>query len=163
MGIEVAVASLAITAGSAYMQYQAAQDQKDALEDQARASRAQFEAQQRRADIENARSMRQAVRQARAARSVVVNAGANSGTLTSSGVQGGVASIGSQLNSNLSYIGDIAETNAEIAAASLASNQAQIAQGQASAEGAQWGAIGSLSSTIFQASGGFRTIGKSVS
>lgn len=145
MGLEtIAIVGLGIAGASAYMQYEAAKDQ-------ASATRRAAEAEQRRADIQNARAVRQSIRQARIARGTVVNTGANAGTSQSSGVLGGVASVGSQLNSNVDYLNQSTAVAKEYASA-------QADAGAAAGEAAQWGALGNLGGTIFSSAGGFQTI-----
>lgn len=140
----IAIIGLAVSAAGAYMQHEAAQDAADA-------QRSQADAEQRRADIQHARQVRAAVRQARVARGSIINQGALGNTSQSTGVLGGVASVGSQLNSNLSYLNESAANAKDYAAAS-----ARI--GEAQADAATAGAIGSLGGTIFSGAGGFKTI-----
>lgn len=54
--------------------------------------------------LEQQREKRETIRSSRIARGRAINAGATQGVLDSSGVQGGVGSIGSQLNFNLSFL-----------------------------------------------------------
>jgi hypothetical protein len=143
----------------------AAEDQSAALQAQARAQREQFALEQRKADIANARTVRQAVRQARVARAAIINAGGNTGTLGSSGVQGGASSVGAQLSSNLDFFGTMAGLNRSVTDTqidqSVAAERAGVAGGRiavANAESAAWGAMGQLGGTIFHDFGGFKKI-----
>jgi len=99
MGIETALAAatLAVSAGSAYT---ASQNQRRAVSAQNAANRAQ----QEQANLQFARQQRDAIRQARIARANATNAAATQGALDSSGSMGGLASIQSQLGSNLSFL-----------------------------------------------------------
>lgn len=158
------VAGVALMAAGAYKQYEAAGDQADAIRqgnEEARIGRErQMAAEQRRADLQAARSVRQAVRQARIARSMVVNAGANTGSLNSSGVAGGASSVGAQARENLNFINQSLDINSEVTAAQMqqanAFGEMQTKVADAQAESAQWGAIASLGGTIFSAGGGFK-------
>jgi hypothetical protein len=137
-------ASLALAAVSTVMQYEAAQDQKDASE-------RQFEAERRKADIQNVREVRNQIRQQRMTAGAIEAQGANAGVSGSSGVMGGIASTQSQLAGNISYMGDVDRQNRAI-------GQAQVDMGAAQAAGAQWGAVGALGGTIFNSQGGFKTL-----
>jgi hypothetical protein len=161
--------------------------QTAAIEDQAAAVRERAGLEQKRADIQNARTVRDAVRQSRIARARVMNTGANSGTMGSSAVLGGTGSIQSQLYSDLGYFGQLQQINEDVYATQLteseanvrgakAQGRAYIAQGQASAatavaqgygqaqmavaqaRGQQGAAFANLGATIFNATGGYRTI-----
>lgn len=160
MGIETAVAviGLVIAGAGAYSQHEAGQDQKDALKKQGNLQREQFELERRKADIESARNARSAVRQARIARASIINAGADSGTLTSSGVQGGASSVGSQLEGNLDFFNTMHGLNEQIISTQAERGDAVIAGGQAQADSAKAGAIGAIGGTVFGAAGGFKTI-----
>lgn len=79
--------------------------------------------QKQRADTRRAR--RQALREARIARGSVVNQGANSGVLGSSGALGAVASINSQAGSNFGYLSQTQNINAGIGAANQSAISAQ--------------------------------------
>jgi hypothetical protein len=170
--VSIAIVGLGFQAASFVMNQGAKDDQADAARAQAAATERQAEAQrkqaeiaQRKADMDNARATRAAIRQSRIARASVMNTGANAGTFNSSGVLGGVGSIGSQLGSNMGYFTGQQDANAQITAAQgqqadaiiaggYAAADAQVAQGNA----AQAGAIGGLGQSIFNAAGGFKTI-----
>lgn len=175
MGISttvLAVAGFAASAFSAIQQMDAAEDaaqaqreQGEAMNRQAAAQREQFELNKRQSDIENARSVRTAVRQARIARAAIINSGANAGALQSSGVEGGAGSIGSQLGGNLTYFGQMGTLNNQVIDTQIrqgaAASDAGAAQGRAAVaqqESASWGALGSLGGTVFSGAGGFKTI-----
>jgi hypothetical protein len=136
----------------------AQKEQTQAIERQAVEVRRQAELEQRRADIQNARQIRMAMRQARIARASVVNTGANAGTLGSSGVLGGVASIGSQFEANRSFMGQMGQISDATTESQARAGVAVGEQAVAGAEGAAWGALGQLGGTIFEAGGGFKTI-----
>jgi hypothetical protein len=107
---------------------------------QAKAGRQQqraFEAEQRRAEIENVYKARQAVRQARVAQAQMESQAALTGGVGGSAAAGGVASVQSQLGGNLNYMASIAEEN-------TASAKAQMAAARASTNAAIAGTIGSF-------------------
>lgn len=156
----VALVGGIVSGVSAYKQYEAGKDAADATRRQADETRRQGQIAQRQADIQNARQMRAAVRQARIARASVVNTGANAGTLTSSGVTGGVSSIGSQLQSNLTTFNQLDQFNDEAVASQTAAGVAAADATIAKAESAQWGALGQLGGTVFEGAGGYKTIFK---
>lgn len=118
--------------------------------EQGRQQKKAYQAQKRRADIENVRSVREQIRQARIAQANILNQGATGGTMGSSGVQGGIASVGSQLAGNLSYMQDIAEQNA-------AYNDAMIGASNAGIVGAVAGTIGGAALGM---AGGWQQVGK---
>jgi len=132
MGIEVAIGAMVLgTAGSLYNTNQARKQSKEAAR-----------AEQRRAEVQNIREVRSQVRAARMAQASIANAGAVSNTLGSSGVQGGIASVGGQLAGNLGYMSDIARENTSIFNSS-------VKAAQYSSNAAMFGQIGQLGSTIF--------------
>lgn len=81
------------TGGSLYASSQAAKQQKRSL---------QFQQEQQKLAL--ARERREQVRQARKARAAIQAAAAGAGVTSSSGLEGGVSSVGSQLSSNLNYL-----------------------------------------------------------
>lgn len=90
-----------------------------------KATKESARAEQRRAEVQNIRNVRQSIREARLAQGSLVSQGAAAGTLGSSGVAGGMSSISSQLGSNLNYLSQIAEENTSIFNSSLKSAQYQ--------------------------------------
>lgn len=123
-GVELAL--LGATAGTVYSTTQ-----------QASASKRQYAAEQKKAEIQNVRSQRQQIRSARAAQASMMNVAAQTGGMGGSGLAGGTSSVSSQLGSNLEYMGQIAQQNTAI--------------GNAAGDAAQWGAT----ATIFGAVGSF--------
>jgi hypothetical protein len=154
----IAMVGLAVAATGAYMQYEAGQDAKAANNRMADAQRQQAQLAQRQADINNARQVRTAVRQARIAQAALVNQGATHGTMTSSGVQGGVASVIAQNSSNMDYYASMREINGGVTATQVEQAGAQADLGAAQATAATGGALGSLGGSIFNGAGGFKTI-----
>jgi hypothetical protein len=140
------------------MQYQSAQEQKGASKRQAEESRVQAGLEQKRADIQNTRQLRTALRQSRISRANVENAGANAGTSNSSGVLGGVASIGTQSAANVGFFGQMGELSSQITASNQRQGNAAADYGQAAGDAAIWGAFGSLGNSVFQGAGGYKTI-----
>jgi hypothetical protein len=101
-----------------------------------------YQAEERRAEVQNVRNVRQQIRSARLAQSAMTNRAAQTGGVGSSALAGGTSSVGAQLSGNLSYMGDIAEQNTAI-------GQATISAARASSNAAIFGQIGQLSGTIF--------------
>ena len=132
-GAAGAVAGAAIGSSLAGMQ-----QQKQAAKAQERA----YQAEQRRAEVQNVRAVRQQIRQARLAQGSMTNVAALTGGVGSSGLAGGISSVGSQLAGNLGYMSDIAEQNAAIASA-------QIQSARAMSNAAVYGTIGNIAGTIF--------------
>lgn len=162
----VAVGGLAASAYGTYQQGRSAKELGKITAASGAAQQAamnrQFEAEQRRADIQNARSVRSAVRQARIARAAVVNAGANANTLTSSGVAGGVSSIGAQLEGNLTDFSALNRENQAVLASQREQGdiaiQTGIATGNLKADAAQTQAVADIAGSIFNVVGGGKTI-----
>lgn len=108
-----------------------------------KAAREQARAEQRRADIQNVRSVRQSIREARLAQASLESQGAVSGALMGSGVAGGLSSVASQLGGNLNYISQIAEENTNIF-------NAQIAGARAASNATIFGQVGQLAGGIYK-------------
>lgn len=140
----VAVGGLALSAGSKVMEYQAQKKQQSEMKRQAELAK-------RKADIENARALRQSIRQSRLQQGSLVNQGAAAGALMSSGVQGGQSSILAQQGANQSYFGEVGTINRE----NVNSN---VRMGEAQYSAQTWGTLGSLGGTIFSGAEGFKTI-----
>jgi len=102
-----------------------------------------FKAEQRKAEVQNIRGVRQQIRQARLAQGAMTNVAAQTGGMGSSALAGGTSSVGAQLAGNLGYMSDIARENTAI-------SQATIASARASSNAAIYGQIGQLSGTIFK-------------
>ena len=139
MGITAVIAATT----AVYSTYQ----QSKAMDRAAAASERQFKASEQKAEVQNTRSIRQQIRQARAAQAGMTNVAAQTGGIGSSGYAGGMASVSSQAASNIGYMSQIAQAN-------TAYGQAGVEASYAQADAATWGAIGSLSGTIFNAAGG---------
>lgn len=115
------------------------------------AAQRQYEAEQRKSEVQNIRSVRQQIREARLAQASMTNVAAQTGGMGGSGLAGGVGSVGSQLASNLDYMQQIAEQNTAI-------GEAAAAGAQATSNAAVYGAVGKLGGTIFDAMGGPRAL-----
>lgn len=133
-------------------QQQAADEQKKAREEQKAAQDAQAAA-ERRAQI----------REERVKRARVVQASQNTGVGDSSGEIGGVGSSATQLGSNLGF--NIGQREAASNISDYNQNAADFLSSAQSSmnSAANWGQVGSLGTSIFQAGGGFNTLGKAVS
>jgi hypothetical protein len=90
-----------------------------------RAQKAQFRAEERRAEVQNIRAVRQQIREARMTQASMTNVAAQTGGMGGSGLAGGTSSVGAQLAGNLSYMSDIADQNTAITNAAIAGAQAQ--------------------------------------
>jgi hypothetical protein len=95
--VAILVASLAVSAGSAYS---ANQNQRRAVSSQ----NAALTAQREQNELQAARQRRDVIRTSRVARARATNAAASQGVMGSSGNLGGLASIQAQLGSNLSFL-----------------------------------------------------------
>lgn len=94
------------------------------------------------------RERRDAIRAARMTAGSLIQTGENQGASGTSAALGGLGSIESQLNSNLSFL----DTNTSLAnRAGAAAGQARSAQNAAS----NWGQVTQLGMTVFSAAGGF--------
>lgn len=143
----------------------AASRQATALEGQGAEQRKQFEAQQRIADIQNARARAEQARKARVARAQVINQGALTGTLNSSGVQGGTGSIQTQAASSIGEFSAVGNEQGNIIESQKAQASFVTSGGQAQADIVKAGAtsavgqnIFNLGAEMFKAAGGYRTI-----
>lgn len=119
----IAGVGAASAVGSAYAQSRQASSMR-------RANRAQ----QRQADIANARERRAAIRAARVARASVESQAATTGIVGSSSVAGSVSNITSATNENLSFL----DQNQQLMAKASAANR----------QAASWAATGSVFDTI---------------
>jgi len=98
MGVEtLLIAQLAVAGYGAY-------ESRRLQGKSVRAQNVAMEAQQQQADLQAARQRRDAIRTARVAAARATNAAATQGAFGSSGSLGGLASIQSQLGSNLSFL-----------------------------------------------------------
>lgn len=136
----LAIASLVIAAGSAYMSHQ---DQVAARKEQkkAAATAAAENAAQQQADIRNQ------VRSQRVRTAQIIQASSNSGTLGSSGEIGGTSALASQVDSNVATISRNANSQAGVAANQ---NAASGYLGNAQT----WGAVGQIASSSFSSLSG---------
>lgn len=142
-GISVGTAIVAGAAVGAATTLYSASQQADAAEEQAQAQRESTAAQQKMSSANAARERLKAIREARMrAGAIAGDAGAGGVGQASSGVAGSIASIGSQAGANIGAI-NVQEGFAEIA------SQANQRAADAQADAAQWQAIGSIGTTIF--------------
>jgi hypothetical protein len=112
------------------------------------AAHQRYLAEERKAQTENVFKVRQSVRQARLAQAAMTNQAALSGGMGSSGLAGGLSSVGSQMAGNLSFMSDIADENTTIMSA-----MGQEAKHMGKAQ--VYGQVGQLAGTIFSGMGGF--------
>ena len=160
-GAMLAVATVATVSSISAQKDAAYQARVTAGETQAAAEK-QYAAEQQKADVANVRSVRQQIREQRMVQSSMLNMGAQTGGMGSSGLAGGMGSVGSQAAGNLSFMAQTAQANTAIGAAQLEGAQAQSRGGAAiassQADAAAWGAVGQLSGTIFTGMGGFKAM-----
>lgn len=142
-----------------------AQQEAEATGRIAAEQRHQFALQQRITDIKNARERAQIAREARKARGQIINLGATTGTLQSTGVLGGVASVQSQEASISGQFGAVSEAQGLITESQqrVASESGIIGQSKAGQIGAQTqasegAALFNLGTDIFAGAGGWKTI-----
>lgn len=137
----LAAASLAVTAYSTDQQIKASKQAQAFREKQAREE-------QKRANIQAIRSMREQVRAQRVEAARVANTAASTGTSNSSGAAGAIAGSGTDLASNLSYGAQMQQIDTSVGSAG-------VGAARASTQGQIWGAYGNLAGTVFQGVGGF--------
>lgn len=148
MGIAttLAIASLVVAAGSAYMQNKNAAAARKQQKKAAEIAQAQNQVQQQN-DIRNQ------IRQQRIRTAQILQASADTGTSGSSGQIGGVAALATQVGSNIGTMSG--RFNSQNAILSY-QNAAAADEGQA----ATWGAVGQLASSsfnVFSNTPGFKT------
>jgi hypothetical protein len=160
MAVTAAVAAIGTYAYGTSKSIEESKKGREATGRAQEASQQQYVAETKKAEIQNIRSVRQQIRQARVAQSSMTNVGAQTGGMGSSGLAGGVSSVGSQLGSNLGYMSQIASANTEIGAAAMRYSTEMGNASMAASRASEYGAIAGLGSTIFGAVGGvgaFRT------
>ena len=123
----VAVVSAVATVGGTIMAYR---EQKKAAE-----------AGRKQQQLATDRSNRESIREAQLRRAMAISAAASMGALGGSALAGGITSLGSQLGSGLGFSSQMSSLSGDI---ERATQKAQT-----------WGAIASMGSTLWQASGGF--------
>jgi hypothetical protein len=126
-------------------------EQKEANYQRRAAADREYQAQQKRADIQNVRSTREQIRAAKIAQAQMQNVAAQTGGMGGSALAGGMSSISSQAMGNINYTAQIAEQNTAIA-------QAQLAGASVTSNAEVWGAIGNIAGTIFTGGGGFKKV-----
>jgi len=143
----------ALIVGTLYVASQVMQvmEAKDANYQRRAAADREYQAQQKRADVQNVRSQRENIRAAKIAQAQMQNTAAQTGGMGGSALAGGLSSISSQMSSNINYTAQIAEQNTAIA-------QAQLAGASVTSDAEVWGAIGNIAGTIFSGGGGFKKI-----
>jgi hypothetical protein len=155
LGIAAGAAAGAMV-GSSVDQARAAQQGARAQQAAAQQQQVAFQADQRRAEVQNIRNVRSQIRAARLAAGSMTNIAAQTGGIGSSALAGGTASVGSQLSGNLSYMQDVARENTAIANAQIATAGFQAQAARAAGRAAVYGAVGDVAGTIFSTTGGSR-------
>lgn len=156
--VTISQVGLALSAVGAVTQYTAAQSQKEAMNRSAAEQRKQFAAQQRIADIKNARERANMARQARIARGALAQQGANRGVSTSTGVMGGMESVSTQAATNLGVFGAIEANQQDIISSQIGQAGATADAGRAQADSIMGGTIFTIGGALFKEGGGFKTI-----
>lgn len=128
--VTAAVVGAVAAVGSAYMSYKQGKAQQKAIK-----------AEQRRADIANARERRMAVRNARVARASVESQAGNTGLFGSSAAAASTANIQGRLGENLSFL----DQNAELSQKASRANETAARYGNYAN---MLGAIGSTATTL---------------
>ena len=135
----IAIVGLAISAaaaaGSAYVSYKSGKEAKK----QAKEEKSRAELEQRRARLKT-------IREGRVKRAESLNAGASQGTMGSSGLSGGLASVGSQVGTELGFSTQVGAINDNIFKSSM--KQAKFQQ-----MGSIFGGIGQIGGAMFSNSG----------
>ena len=129
--------AIAATTVLAVGTYKSVQEQKKARE----ANERQFQAKERKAEVQNVRSVREQIRATRLAQGQMTNVAAQTGGMGGSGLAGGLSSLGSQQAGNISYMQDIAKENTDINTAALQGARAQ-------SNAAIWGTVGSAAGSV---------------
>lgn len=137
MGVEVAIAAvaLAVTGAAAYEQQRQAKSAASSRKKAAAVSQAEQAAQQNQ-------NRRQQVREERVRRAQVLQGAQNTGTQQSSGELGATSALGSLIGGNLAGMQRQQNSVNAIGALSQASADADV-------KGAGWAAIGSISGSVF--------------
>lgn len=158
----IAGASLALSAGGAYMSYQQ-QRQASKAQDRAAEEQRGIQGEQKAANAEAAAAeRRQQVREARIRRAQILQSAENTGTAASSGEVGALSSLSTQLNTNLgtnasslNRAGRISNMSQRAADAGSQANQHMMNAGV-------YQGLSNLGGSIFQASGGWGTLGSAM-
>jgi hypothetical protein len=164
-----ALTTLAFVAGAGLYAYgtnesmKESQKARQATERGTAQTRLGFEAESRKADIQNVRAVRSQIRTSRLAQGTMTNVGAQTGGMGGSGVAGGIASVGSQLGSNLSYMSDIAKTNTAIGEAALGYSTEMANASIFSSKAQDAAALASVGSMAFSTFGGPKAVAKYLS
>lgn len=144
---------------SGYMQYEAAQEQADAVEQQTQQMKEAEKARGRSSAVEAQKERIKQIREARIRRGAVVagagNAGLGAGT---SGTIGAVSAIGSQMGQNIGTINQMQTFAEEASTATQLAADFGSKAASAQAEGAMWQQIGGVAGSVFKDRGGWTTI-----
>lgn len=156
MGIvAVAVAALAVSAGSAYMSYE---QQKKASRNQRRAADEQrkINAQQEANNAQQAaRERRQQIREERVRRARILQSSENMGVGDSSGSLGATGSLATNLSDNLGSNLSALRSAQIISRHSQRQADFMSAAGQNMANANMWGQVSSFAGSVFSAAGGY--------
>lgn len=158
MGVETAIAGLALSAFGTVQQQEAQSEarkaQQNATEEQKKA-RAEQEAMQA---AQAAEERRRQIREARIKRAQVLQASANTGTSASSGEAGATGGISTQLGSNIGFNLGMINSAQNISAFNQATQDFLSSTQNSVNQANTWGQVGNLGLSIFGQSGGFNTL-----
>jgi hypothetical protein len=127
--------------------YSYGQQRKETRRAAAEAQR-RFEISERKAEVQNVRSFRQAIRQQRLAQGAMMNVAAQTGGFGGSGLAGGLASTTSQTAGTVGTMAEIAQYNTQM-------GQAAVQESKSLAEANLYGQLGGTMLNIFGQAGGF--------
>lgn len=150
----IAIVGLVIAAAGVAVQHQQGQRQAAIGRSQAHQQRRAAELEKQRADIQNARALRSALRQSRIARGTAENQAAQAGTSGSSGLFGSLASLGTQEGVNRGVFTQQKDISEEQMGISGEMANLHAAHGASVGRAATGAALGSVGSTLFGIYGG---------
>lgn len=135
----MAIVGAGLAVASAAVSYTSSQQQ-------AKAQKQQIAIQKQQAEMQNLQAAREQARGRYRSQARIISAGAQGGVSGSSGVAGGVASVGSQMAGNLSYMSDMADLKAQEFGAAMKYAKASQLAGWGQTIGALGGAFSQLGS-----------------
>jgi len=165
MGAAVPIIGIGLSVMGVLGQKKSAKEQASIMREQAAAQQRQAELERKRADISNARTLRASLRSSRIARGNLINYAGSEGLLSSSGFQGGIASLGSQEGANRGYFAQQGQFNEAVFKEQHIIGELGARMGGAQARGANAAAMGGIGGMLTQLGGGYAgaiTAGKSL-
>jgi len=154
------IAGLILTAIAGAMQYKQAQEQARAQEQIAREQKKQQELNKRISDVKAARERAKLVREQRIKRAQMVAQGEALGGAGGSAMAGGTGSLTTRTAGELGFSQVTQDTGTRIFASNQRISGLNVDISNAQAQSALWGAVGGIGSGMFNAGGGWQTVGK---